>query len=108
MVARVGGGEGEFAAAGAFLMHDAVVVVEFFVDCYVDALQSLIVRDELMRRECLENGVPFQGYLRNHAIGRSIVLLYSVLNRFCQLYDLPVVILSDFIPTTSVSLGNSS
>jgi hypothetical protein len=38
VVAGVGGGEGEFAAAAAALRHDAVVVVEDFVDGYEDAL----------------------------------------------------------------------
>ena len=41
VVARVGGGEGEFAGAGAALGDDAVVVVEGFVDGYEDALYML-------------------------------------------------------------------
>jgi len=38
VLARVGGGEGEFAGAGAALRDDAVVVVEGFVDGDEDAL----------------------------------------------------------------------
>jgi hypothetical protein len=41
VVSGVGGGEGEFAAAAASLVHDAVVVVEGFVHGYEDALDEL-------------------------------------------------------------------
>jgi hypothetical protein len=50
VVARISGGEGEFADAAAALLHDAVVVVEDFVDGYEDALCGVCEWWETRRR----------------------------------------------------------
>lgn len=46
VVAGVSGGESEFAAAGAPLVDDAVVVVEDFVDGYGDTLYAMCKRSD--------------------------------------------------------------